>query len=59
MADRFFRNPPNLARGLLYISLFWGEQQAVVAFVTAACNFSGPGNRIDGKSGKYGAPPDP
>jgi hypothetical protein len=25
---------------LLYLLLFWGEQQAVVALVTAACNFS-------------------
>jgi hypothetical protein len=28
-----------LARGLLYSKVFWGEQQAVVALVTAACNF--------------------
>jgi len=24
---------------VLYFLLFWGEQQAVVALVTAACNF--------------------
>jgi hypothetical protein len=37
--DRFFEEFPDLARGLLYFLLFWGEQQAVVALVTAACNF--------------------
>ena len=39
--DKFFKKARNLARGLLYCLLFWGEQQAVVALVTAACTFSG------------------
>jgi hypothetical protein len=30
-----------LAWGLLYLILFWGEQQAVAALVAAACNFFG------------------
>jgi hypothetical protein len=36
---------PELARELLYLAedfkMFWGEQQAVVALVTAACIFLG------------------